>query len=184
MASNKKRFVQKKEPPPRRIRAKKIIPTYSHPQIERELERTKAAFERLLKTIKESDYNRRAGYFSWSVREQLIHITSYLGGVIPSAVADAEKGRKKPQLPAWLGNTISFLSSRLSSGSRSREALIKRYGLAHDQALELLKKIKPEELDHPIYTVIGQTTLNKLYRDHTQHFAEHESQIKRLIIKH
>lgn len=183
MPNNKKRFVQKKEPAQPRIRTKKIIPTYSHPQIERELERTRTSFERLLKTTKDADFKRRAGHFSWSVGEQFTHVTLYLDIVIPLTLVNAEKGQKMPQLPGWLGNTINFLSTRLKSGSNNRQVLLKRYQTAHERALDRLKKIKPDQLDQLVWTYWSQITIKELFLDHAKHFAEHETHIKRLLVK-
>lgn len=183
MPNNKKRFVQKKEPAQPRVRAKKVIPTYSHPQIERELERTRVSFERLLKNTRDADFKRRANNFSWSVGEQFTHITLYLGAIIPETLVNAEKGKKMPQLPGWLGNTINFLSSRLKSGSNNREILLKRYQLAHERALERLRKLKPDQLDQLVWTYWSQITIKVLFLDHAKHFAEHETNIKRLLIK-
>jgi hypothetical protein len=158
-------------------------PTVDRAALRAELEATRSAYHALLAQIDDADWARPDTRTRRTVGEDMVHIVSYLGNILPLIVGAARQGKKHalPPLPPAIGHPFSYLLTKLQSRGQSRQTVGAKYEAAHQAALQLLDGIQEREWPLATNSPAGRRTIAEAFRHHTTHFDEHATAIRQAV---
>lgn len=150
--------------------------------IRAELEATRSAFHALLNQISEADWTKKSAA-QGSIGQLLVHITGYLGIIVPRVVAGARAGKKNsmPVPSGAIGDSLNYLINRVLTIRANRDTIAAKYDSAHAAALKLLDSVRDDEWEKATTYPAGHKTIPEIFRYHTTHFNEHAEHIRQCL---
>jgi DinB family protein len=142
-----------------------------------ELEQTRSQYHALLDSLSDEDWDTKSGNPSWNVRQLMWHL-AWAGGFTASGVESCRKG-KGSNPPNWIADIANTWIARIGSRGAKREAVGKKYDESHEKVIASLASVQDDEWQKSARVFNRDMTIEKTFRDHVEHFQEHEADIKK-----
>jgi uncharacterized damage-inducible protein DinB len=142
-----------------------------------ELEATQSQYHELLESLSDEDWNKKSGNPSWNVRQLMLHL-SWAGGFTAQGVESCRKG-KGTNPPNWIADIANRWITRLGSRGANMESVGEKYDEAHKKVIASLEDVQDDEWQKSARVFNRDMTIEKTFRDHIEHFKEHETDIKK-----
>ena len=139
-------------------------------------EATRAAYNELLGSLSTEDWKRKSGNEGWTVGQLMWHL-AWGAEHFPQAVEACRKGRA-PNPPAWLMHPANLLITRIGSRGATPESVAEKYDRAHAAILACLKAVRDDEWQMGVKFTGRYTTIEGTFERFSDHFREHEAEIK------
>jgi len=156
-----------------------------HYVLHAELEATRQAFHILLDSLAPADWTRPSLNPAWTIGEVLWHITGYLF-MIPQQLMWLQTGTF-PDQSQWSADDLNrgnVKQTRAGAQAQTLGTIAQAYEEGHARTLAALRSVCDDEWPIGVRMVdMGSTftgeyrTIERLFRYHARHFAEHAAQI-------
>jgi uncharacterized protein (TIGR03083 family) len=145
--------------------------------IRAELEDTRSRYSELLDSLSEEDWKRKSGNPAWTVGQLMWHLGR--GMEFFSETVDYCRRGKAPNPPGFLIDIGNTILTRFGSRGATRESVGAKYDAAHEKLVALLDGVRDDEW-HKGVTAYGRLhTIESVFRSVTEHFEEHEADIRK-----
>jgi uncharacterized damage-inducible protein DinB len=145
--------------------------------IRSELEATRSQYHELLNSLSDEDWNKKSGNPAWNVRQLMWHL-AWAGGFTASGVESCRKG-KGTNPPNFIADRANTLITRIGARGAKRETVGEKYDEAHKKVIASLEGVKDDEWQKGARVFNREMTIEKTFRDHVEHFKEHQADIKK-----
>jgi uncharacterized damage-inducible protein DinB len=145
--------------------------------IRTELEATRSQYHELLNSLSEEDWNKKSANPAWNVGQLMWHL-AWAGGFTASGVESCRKG-KGSNPPNWIADIANTWITRIGSRSAKREPVGTKYDEAHQKVIASLDGVQDDEWQKSARVFNRDMTIEKTFRDHVEHFKEHEADIRK-----
>jgi uncharacterized damage-inducible protein DinB len=142
-----------------------------------ELEATRSKYHELAGSLSDDDWNKKSGNPSWNVRQLMWHL-AWAGGFTAQGVESCRKGRGSNP-PNFVADFANTWITRIGSRSATQQSVKEKYDEAHDKVIASLEGVQDDEWQKSARVFNRVMTIEKTFRDHVEHFAEHEADIKK-----
>jgi DinB superfamily len=142
-----------------------------------ELEATRSRYHELLGSLSEEDWGKKSGNPSWNVRQLMWHLGR--GMEFFSETVDQCRKGKAPNPPGFLIDIGNTLMTRFGSRGATKESVGAKYDEAHEKLLAELDGVRDDEWQKGVTAYGRQHTIESVFRSVTEHFQEHEADIKK-----
>ena len=144
------------------------------------LEETRLAFHSLVESLTDETWYSKHTSTSWPVRELISHIVDGLAHA-PDAIDHVRRGKQFLNLPPflnWLTQSINFWLSKWNARGQTRQTILVRYDVAHQELLNTMESICDDEWSRGAQCYgDGYKTVLDLCVIPNRHLQEHASQI-------
>ncbi len=145
--------------------------------IRAELEATRSQYHELLNSLSDEDWNKKSGNPSWNVRQLMWHL-AWAGGFTASGVESCRKG-KGTNPPNWIADIANTWITRIGSRGATRESVGREVRRGAQKVIASLDGVQDDEWQKSARVFNREMTIEKTFRDHVEHFKEHEADIKK-----
>jgi hypothetical protein len=153
--------------------------------IRREMEETRAAYHKLLKSIPDDGWERPTTNPSWNVRQVLFHIT--IAYKFLHQDLKMLRGRRFFSPPKGLFDILNDWYTRWSARNQNAESLAAEFDKQHNNILYLIDSIQPDEWElsgtYPNINenLAGEQTIADMFHYLAVHYYEHETEIQTAV---
>lgn len=146
-------------------------------EIRADLEATRTQYHELRNSLSESDWKQKSGNPAWNVRQLMWHL-AWAGGFTADGVESCRKGKgwNPPNAIADMANTWI---TRIGSRGATKQSVGEKYDEAHQKVLASLDSVQDDEWQKSARVFNREMTIEKTFRDHVDHFKEHDADIKK-----
>jgi uncharacterized damage-inducible protein DinB len=141
------------------------------------LESTRSQYHELLTSLSDEDWDKKSGNPAWNVRQLMWHL-AWAGGFTAGGVEACRKG-KGTNPPNWIADAANTWITRIGSRGATMQSVRKKYDDAHQKVLASLDGVQDDEWQKSARVFNREMTIEKTFRDHVEHFKEHEADIKK-----
>jgi hypothetical protein len=143
----------------------------------RELRSAQAAFQKLVRSIPETEWKKKSPTSEWTIGQVFIHLTWALE-YLPKEVESARKGKGMFNMPKKVSDFFSYWYMVWLARKAAPENVIDRYNAAMDQTIRLVETVRDEEwaLGADFYGE-GFHSIEDLFHVPPRHLAEHTTGI-------
>jgi len=145
--------------------------------IKAELESTRSQYRELLNSLSDEDWNKKSGNPSWNVRQLMWHL-AWAGGYTPGLVETCRKG-KGTNPPSWIMDPANTWMTRIGSRGATKQSVGEKYDAAHQKVLASLDGVQDDEWQKSARAYRQENTIESTFHSVTEHFKEHEADIKK-----
>ena len=145
--------------------------------IRAELEATRSQYHDLANSLSEKDWKQKSANPAWNVRQLMWHL-AWAGGFTASGVEACRKG-KGTNPPNWIADAANTWITRIGSRGATKQSVRKKYDDAHQKVLASLDGVQDDEWQKSARVFSRDMTIEKTFRDHVEHFKEHEADIRK-----
>jgi uncharacterized damage-inducible protein DinB len=142
-----------------------------------ELESTRSHYHELRNSLSEEDWKKKSGNPAWNVRQLMWHL-AWAGGFTEQGVESCRKG-KGFNPPNWIADRLNTLITRIGSRGATKQSVGEKYDEAHQKVIASLDGVQDDEWQKSARVFNRDMTIEKTFRDHIEHFTEHEADIKK-----
>ena len=142
-----------------------------------ELESTRSQYHELLSSLSDEDWKKKSANPAWNVRQLMWHL-AWAGGFTASGIEACRKG-KGTNPPNWIADAANTWITRIGSRGANRQSLGEKYDAAHQKVLASLEGVQDDEWQKSARVFNRDMTIEKTFQDMTEHFKEHEADIKK-----
>ena len=165
--------------------AELVAPTESIPSpasptkeaIRADLEATRSQYHELRNSLSVEDWKKKSGNPAWNVRQLMWHL-AWAGGFTEQGVESCRKG-KGFNPPNWIADRLNTLITRIGSRGATKQSVGEKYDGAHQKVIASLDGVQDDEWQKSARVFNRDMTIEKTFRDHVEHFKEHEADIKK-----
>ena len=145
--------------------------------IRAELEETRAKYHELMNSLSDEDWSKKSANPAGNVRQLMWHL-GWAGGFTASGVEACRKGTGTNP-PNWITDIANTWITRIGSRGAKRQSLGEKYDAAHQKVLASLEGVQDDEWQKGARVFNREMTIEKTFRDMSEHFKEHEADIKK-----
>jgi hypothetical protein len=145
--------------------------------IRAELESTRSQYHELLNSLSEEEWNKKSGNRAWNVRQLMWHLARGTE-FVSETVGQCRRG-KAPNPPAFLIDTGNTLLTRWGSRGATPESVAAKYEAGHAALVAVLDTVQDDEWQKGVTAYGRPFTIKSSFRSVTEHFEEHEADIKK-----
>jgi uncharacterized damage-inducible protein DinB len=142
-----------------------------------DLEATRTQYHELANSLSEEDWNKTSGNPAWNVRQLMWHL-AWAGGFTAQGVESCRKG-KGTNPPNWIADIANTWITRIGSRWATKQSVGQKYDEAHKKVLASLDSVRDDEWQKSARVFNREMTIEKTFRDHVEHFKEHDADIKK-----
>jgi uncharacterized protein (TIGR03083 family) len=142
-----------------------------------ELEESRTKYHELANSLSDEDWETKSANPSWNVRQLMWHL-AWAGGFTAQGVESCRKG-KGSNPPDWIADFANTWITRIGSRSATQQSVRDKYDGAHEKVMEALAGVKDDEWQKGARVFNRDMTIEKTFRNHIEHFKEHEADIKK-----
>jgi hypothetical protein len=142
-----------------------------------ELDETRTKYHELRNSLSEHDWKKKSGNPAWNVRQLMWHM-AWAGGFTAQGVESCRKG-KGFNPPNWIADRLNTLITRFGSRGATKQSVGRKYDEAHEKILASLDTVQDDEWQKSARVFNRDMTTEKTFRDHVEHFREHEADIRK-----
>jgi len=147
--------------------------------IRADLEATRAQYYELRNSLSDEDWNKKSGNPSWNVRQLMWHM-AWANGYTLNGVESCRKG-KGSNPPNWIADFANTWITRIGARGATPQSAGEKYDESHAKVLAALDGVQEDEWQKGARVFNLDMTIEKIFRDITEHFREHEADIKKGI---
>jgi len=145
--------------------------------IRAELETTRSQYHELRNSLSVEDWKQKSGNPAWNVRQLMWHL-AWAGGFTASGVESCRKG-KGSNPPNWIADAANTWITRIGSRGATKKSVGEKYDAAHQKVVASLDTVQDDEWQKSARVFNREMTIEKTFRDHVDHFKEHEADINK-----
>jgi uncharacterized protein (TIGR03083 family) len=152
-------------------------PSPTREALRSELEATRSQYHELLNSLSNEDWNKKSGNPAWNVRQLMWHLARGTE-FVSETVGQCRQG-KAPNPPAFLIDTGNSLLTRWGSRGATPESVATKYEAGHAALVAVLDTVQNDEWQKGVTAYGRPFTIESSFRTVTEHFQEHEADIKK-----